>query len=278
MASAMTFWSSSGVGSPVMRHWLKRCTTAEGNFWAISTSSNMAAPRLVSASPDMAKITRSTQVNVAVWEPISAQVLLVQFCPKIKSNLIVLKHCSMVGKTTSSTLQSALGYSLAALFACENVSDVWCFRKKCHRPHHSIYGGPTAFPRDSKSRTKAAVLYRRGCTGASLLSIQRETWMNCSSELACREEHGFHRTMKLGEQEVTSFTCSWKHGHSCTMSVLSFSNLYTLWQRRPIEIQSGGYARDLASMAFQGSRNAPTGGKKEKQELVDWGCLTSSSC
>ena len=32
MVSAMTFWSSSGVGSPLMRHWLKRSRTALGSF------------------------------------------------------------------------------------------------------------------------------------------------------------------------------------------------------------------------------------------------------
>ena len=63
------FWSSSGVGSPVMRHWLKRCTTALGSFCAIMASSNMAEPSPVSASPDMAKVARRrSQVEDHRWE------------------------------------------------------------------------------------------------------------------------------------------------------------------------------------------------------------------
>mmetsp|Transcript_58159 Transcript_58159/g.138450 ORF Transcript_58159/g.138450 Transcript_58159/m.138450 type:complete len:217 (+) Transcript_58159:731-1381(+) len=50
MDSAMTFWSSSGVGSPVMRHSLKRWTTALGSFSAITASSNIQLPRPVRAS------------------------------------------------------------------------------------------------------------------------------------------------------------------------------------------------------------------------------------
>ena len=44
---------SSGVGAPLTRHSLKRCTTAAGSLAAMTASSNMQVPIVVSASDAM---------------------------------------------------------------------------------------------------------------------------------------------------------------------------------------------------------------------------------
>ena len=46
---------SSGVGAPLTRHSLKRCTTAAGSLAAMTASSNMQVPIVVSASDAMAQ-------------------------------------------------------------------------------------------------------------------------------------------------------------------------------------------------------------------------------
>ena len=55
MVSAIIFMSSSGVGAPLTRHSLKRCTTAAGSFAAMTASSNMQVPIVVIASEAMAQ-------------------------------------------------------------------------------------------------------------------------------------------------------------------------------------------------------------------------------
>ena len=46
---------SSGVGAPLTRHSLKRCTTAAGSLAAMTASSNMQVPIVVRASDAMAQ-------------------------------------------------------------------------------------------------------------------------------------------------------------------------------------------------------------------------------
>ena len=72
MASAMTFWSSSGVGAPVMRHSLKRCKRALGNFLLIC--------RLQAWKPKVKKNIKSINDNVIISDSFNIVCSLVAKC------------------------------------------------------------------------------------------------------------------------------------------------------------------------------------------------------